>query len=202
MAADTPQGSRYALSFTSGALLLREAQIAAPIYLREQDWRKVRELIERGNLLQSRTRSTGYRLARELVQRLAELTNEEIELLSDATANERGHLMWAAACRRYELVGEFAEEVVRERFLLLNPCLAPVDFDSFVHSKAIWHPELEALTESTLRKLRTNMFLMLREAGLVSASGDILPCLLSPRIADSLRKRSPSDIRYFPATGG
>jgi hypothetical protein len=34
------------LSFTSGALLIREAVIAAPIYLREHDWAKVRQLIE------------------------------------------------------------------------------------------------------------------------------------------------------------
>lgn len=33
---------RYALSFTSGALLMREALIAAPLYLREHDWTKVR----------------------------------------------------------------------------------------------------------------------------------------------------------------
>ena len=31
------------------------------------------------------------------------------ELLKGATATERGHLLWAAACRRYDLIGEFAE---------------------------------------------------------------------------------------------
>ena len=43
---NTRRRSRYALSFTSGALLIREAVIAAPIYLREHDWAKVRQLIE------------------------------------------------------------------------------------------------------------------------------------------------------------
>ena len=73
------------------------------------------------------------------MQRLAVLTDDEIELLIDATATERAHLLWAAACRRYDLIGEFAEEVVRERFLLLTPTLSYEDFDSFVRGKALWH---------------------------------------------------------------
>jgi Putative inner membrane protein (DUF1819) len=73
---DTPCRSRYALSFTSGALLMREALIAAPIYLREHDWAKVRQLIEEDNLLQSRTVSTGRRFAREVAQRLPSQTSK------------------------------------------------------------------------------------------------------------------------------
>ena len=50
--------ARYALSFTSGALLAREALIAAPIYLGERDWIKTRKLLEQDNLLQARTGSS------------------------------------------------------------------------------------------------------------------------------------------------
>ena len=96
----------------------------------------------KGNLLQARTHRTGVRLVRETVQRLSALTDDEVELLIEATASERGHLMWAAACRRYELIGEFAEEVLRERFLLLASTLEYQDFDSFVRAKALWHEEL------------------------------------------------------------
>ena len=39
---ETADPVRYKLSFTSGALLMREAMIAAPLYLRERDWSKVR----------------------------------------------------------------------------------------------------------------------------------------------------------------
>jgi hypothetical protein len=135
---DTRRRSRYALSFTSGALLIREAVIAAPIYLREHDWAKVRQFIEEDNLLQSRTVSTGQRFAREVAQRLAVLADDELGLLVDSTTSERGHLLWAAACRRSDLIGEFAEEVLRERFFLLTPKLEYDDFNSFVRSKALW----------------------------------------------------------------
>lgn len=194
MMTDTP---RYALSFTSGALLLREALVAVPIYLRERDWTKVRELIEQDNLLQTRTRSSGLRVAREVVQRLSVLADAEIELLLDASPSERGHLMWAAACRRYALIGEFAEQVLRERFLLLAPTLDHDDFDGFIRGKALWHEEVADLKDSTLRKLRSNVFRMLQEAGLLAEGGRIHQAVLTSRMADVLAQ----DIRFFPVGG-
>lgn len=202
MIVDKFGASRYALSFTSGALLMREALIATPIYLREHNWAKVRQLIEQDNLLQARTVSSGQRRAREVSQRLAVLSDEELELLTDSTTSERGHLLWAAACRRYNLIGEFAEEVLRERFLLLTTTLTHNDFDSFIRSKALWHEEVAELKDSTLRKLRANVFRMLIEAGLLAEDGRILPAVLSTRVTDSLASRTPSDIRFFPTTGG
>ena len=189
---------RYALSFTSGALLSREAVIAAPLYLRERDWARVRELIRENNLLQSRTISSGFRLAREVAQRLAVLTDNELELLIEATATERGHLMWVAACRRYKLIGDFAEEVVRERFILLTPTLSYDDFDSFVRGKALWHSELAELKDSTMQKIRSTMFRMLNEAGLLSERGDILQAVPSERVIDALAMSRPSDVRFLP----
>lgn len=189
---------RYALSFTSGALLMREAAIVAPVYLHERDWARARALVVGDNLLQARTVASGLRLAREVIQRLAVLTDDEIKLLIEATSTERGHLLWAAACRRYDLVGEFAEEIVRERFLLLTPSLDHNDFDSFVRSKSLWHSELSELKDSTRSKLRSNVFRMLNEAGLLSSGGLIQPAMMSQRIASALAARTPNDLRFFP----
>jgi len=202
MAHENPPVSRYVLSFTSGALLIRETVVVAPLYLRERDWLKVRALIADDNLLQTRTAASGSRLAREVVQRLAVLTDDEIELLMAVTATERGHLLWAAACRRYDLIGEFAEEVLRERFLLLTSTLGYEDFDSFVRGKALWHSELTELKDSTLRKLRSNVFRMLNEACLLSDDGHLLQAVLSQRVANALVARSPSDLRFYPINDG
>src|SRR3954447_26263429 len=110
---------RYALSFTTGALLAREAALLAPVYVKQRDWEQVRDKAVEENLLQARTYRTGVRLVRETVKRLSALTDDDVELLVEAPASERGYLMGAAACRRYELIGQFAEEVLRERYLLL-----------------------------------------------------------------------------------
>ncbi len=189
---------RYALSFTTGALLAREAVLLAPIFSEERDWERVRDRAVEGNLLQSRTYRSGVRLVRETVKRLSSLGDDELELLVDATALERGHLMWAAACRRYELIGQFAEEVVRERFLVRASTLGYEDFDSFLRSKALWHEELAEIKASTLQKLRWNVFKMLKEAELLSEAGRIVPAVLSERVAAVLTASTPSDLRFFP----
>jgi BrxA len=189
---------RYALSFTTGALLAREAALIAPIYIEQRDWERVRALAVKGKLLQARTHRTEVRLASETVQRLSALTAGEIDLLIEATASERGHLMWAAACRRYEFIGEFAEEVVRERFLRLASTLDYPDFDGFVRAKSLWHEELAELKDSTLQRLRSNVFKMLREAELLSKAREIMPAVLSKRVAAVLSAGSPSDLRFFP----
>jgi Putative inner membrane protein (DUF1819) len=199
MTNETARASRYALSFTTGALLMREAAIGAPLYLRERDWSKVRAAIELDNLLQTRTVASGQRLTREVAQRLEVLSDSELDLLIHATATERCHLLWAAACRRYDLIGEFAEEVLRERFLLLSSTLSHEDFDGFLRGKALWHEEVAELKDSTLRKLRSNVFRMLFEAGLLSKSGQILQAVPSERVTETLARRTPSDLRFFPS---
>ena len=193
---------RYALSFTTGALLAREAALIAPLYIEQHDWEQVRELAVKENLLQARTHRTGVRLASETVQRLSALADDEVGLLIEATASERGHLLWAAACRHYEFIGEFAEEVLRERFLRLASTLDYPDFDGFVRAKALWHEELAELKDSTVQRLRSNVFKMLREAELLSKAGEIMPAVLSQRLAALLSSRSPSDLRFFPTRQG
>lgn len=192
------EAAPYALSFTSGALLLAEASVVIPVYLQLHDWSRTGAAVEDGNLLQARTRASSHRRLREITQRLATMTNEELEFTSSASSGERVHMLWAAACRRYLLIGEFAEEVLRERFLTLAETVTHDDFDAFLLAKAIWHDEIAELKESTTRKLRGNVFRMLVEAGLLGDDGRIIPALLSERVAKLMDARTPSDLRFFP----
>ncbi|MGY0497650.1 DUF1819 family protein [Nocardia sp. FBN12] len=192
--------SRFALSFTSGGLLAREGEAVAAMYLDSRDWQATRARVVDRNLLQARTISSLIRLARETVQRLSALDDDEIELLVDGSPTEQRHLMWAAACRRYALIGDFAEDVLRERFLLMRPSLGADDFDRFITGKSLWHPELDGLKSSTRQKLRQTLFRMLGEAGLLTDTGDIVPAVISDRVAEMLARRTPSDLRFFPTT--
>lgn len=191
---------RYALSFTSGGLLVREADVIVAEYLRSHDWVAVRHAVTEQNLLQARTTSSSVRVTRETIQRLGVFNDSELELVAESNLTERCHFMWAAACRRYELIGDFAEEVVRERFLLMTPTLSTEDFERFMTGKNLWHPELDELKPSTRAKLRQNIFRMLHEAGLRSEEGVIVPAVLSGRVYAALAARRPSDIRFFPTT--
>lgn len=189
---------KYALSFTSGTLLVREGEVASKLYLSGLDWAQVRSKLIEDNLFQARTMSTRVRTAREVIQRLSVLTEVELEVLQDASPSERGHLLWAAACRRYTFIGEFAEEVLRERYLLMTPTLSDGDFERFLTGKSLWHPELDQLRPSTRQKLRQTLFRMVYEAGLKTVDARIVPAVLSARIAEVLGRRNPSDLRFFP----
>ena len=62
----------------------------------------------------------------------------------------------------------------------------------------MWHEELADLKESTYRKLRANVFLMLREAGLLSDNERINPVMLTDRLVAVFANGTASDIRFFP----
>jgi hypothetical protein len=108
--------------------------------------------------------------------------------------------MWAAFCRRYALVAEFAEEALRDKYLLGDLTLVPDDFERFVSAKSLWHEELDALKPSTLKKLRTNLFLAMRQADLLTEENRIVPALLSAEVTKFFNARRPSDIRFFPTS--
>lgn len=194
--------SRYALSFTSGGLLVTEARRVYEIWHRTPDWGAVRADLMTSNRLQLRTDQSRRTIIREVIGRLSTLSDAELELFEHSSPTEIGYLMWVAACRRYTVLGEFAEEVVREFFLLRRPAIQHADFDVFLRGKALWHPEVEDITDSTRMKLRQNTFRMLREAELIDGVGTISNIVLTAKMAAVLSTRSPSELRFFPTVQG
>lgn len=192
------ESRRYKLSFTSGALYLQGALVAAKLYLRLNSWPGVRQALRAENLLQARTGGTATRWAHELVQRMEYLTDDEVTVLEDGSGDEIAQIMWAATCRNYDLIAEFAEEVLRERFMLLQSTLTYEHFDEFFNGKKLWHEELSDIQPGTYRKLRSNLFKMLHEGNLLSATGTIVPTVLSYRVREQFALRTPSDVRFFP----
>lgn len=191
---------RYRLSFTTGGLFLLEAPLVAERYLILRDWEQARAEVREDNLLQVRTAAASTRISKELVARLELLEPGELEFLVDCNMRDRAWLLWVAACRRYTFIRDFAKEVLREHFLLMRRQLTAADYDAFVNSKALWHAELDSLALSTRRKLRQNLFRMLREAELVSEQLVIQPVVLPRALAQLLARRGPDQLLVFPAS--
>lgn len=191
---------RYRLSFTTGGIFLQEAPLVAERYLALRDWAQTRAEIRSQNLLQVRTASAALRLSKELVTRLERLEVPELEELREASLRDRGYLLWAAACRRYAFIHDFAVEVLREHHLLLRRQISFGDYDAYYNAKALWHTELDEIAPSTQHKLRQNLFRMLREADLISDQQHIQPAMLSPRLAQLLARRGREELLVFPST--
>lgn len=191
---------RYRLSFTTGGLFVQEAPVVAERYLTLRDWKVARAQVRSENLLQVRTAAAATRISKELTARLELLDTAELEALVDGSVRERGYLLWAAACRRYPLIRDFAVEVLLQHYLSLRHHLTLKDFDAFFGGKAAWHEELDELAPSTQRKLRQNLFRMMRDADLLSDQSLIQPALLTPRMAQLIARQGRDALRIFPTT--
>ena len=191
---------RYALNFVSRALLTREAALLAQMRTPVESWESVRDRAVSENAVQARTHRSGVRLTREVVRRLVVLFDAEVEFLLDASPRERSYLMWAAACRAYPFIGDFADQVLRERYLILASTVLPEHLEGFLSSQAIWHPELTDLSDSMKTGILRTVFRMMREADLVGPNGEIVPALVSERLVDLLTASHRNDLRFFPTT--
>lgn len=192
--------AKYQMSFTTGGIFLRESVPAVELYLLHRDWNKVRELLLSGNLIQARTISSAQRVTREICQRLALLTLEQLQLLVSGTTQERQELLWVAVCKRYSFIKDFMTEVVRENFLRLNMLLHPSDYDMFFHDKEEWHEELGRLSQTTRTKLRQVLYKMMHEAEILTKDGIIIPAMLTTRLAKVLVADNPGWLRVFAAS--
>jgi hypothetical protein len=192
------RSSTYRISFTAGGLLSREAIKAASLYQVARNWKLVEEQILTNNLLQLRTQSSQKRIANELFQRLQGLTEAQIQLLVDGSRQEQNQILWLAVCKHYQFVREFAVEVVREKYLRLDWECSYSDFDTFFYAKAEWNEILENTKDSTRKKMRQVLFLMLSEAGILSSANIILPALFSAQAAQAIAADDRAYFAVFP----
>lgn len=178
--------SKYRMSFTVGGLLYQEAVSAANLYTKSKDWTNVREEILKTNLFQARTINSLERICREVLSRLKLLSPEQLKIIQDGSRQEQLQMLWIAVCKRYSFIRDFAIEVIREKFLLMDYALTEEDYTIFFDTKAEWHEELEKLKSSTKKKLKQVLFRILREAEITSEVNIILPSILTKRVARAL----------------
>ncbi len=192
------KNDRYSMSFTTGTLFYRESVRLATLFVDLKDWKIVRNTVLADNLLQARTQNTSKRVCQEIISRLKTLSVQELELLNKGTSQEQAYLLWLAICRRYTFIGDFAVEIIRERFISLKTDLSNEDFEAFIHKKSEWHSEIDAIQSSTRSKLRQVLFKMLREAELLTVNNTINAALLSPRLVQVIAHHQRQDLLFFP----
>lgn len=189
---------KYSMSFTTAPLLYNESLMIAALFAEVQDWSMVRETVLAENRLQMRTVNSSKRIFQEISSRLKQLTPAQMETLLESEPRDQNHLLWLAFCKRYRFVYDFAATVMREKYVRLDLKLTYEDYDIFFNHKAEWHPEVERVAEATRKKLRQFLFRIMREAELLNQQGQIVPVLLSPRVADVIVQDDPTHLTIFP----
>ena len=186
------------MSFTTGALFRQHSIMLAELYAELQDWPDVRSKVLKNNLLQARTHNTANRVCREIISRLKSLTPNQVLVLTDGFPEDQGYILWAAVCKRYRFIHDFAVEVVHEKFLSMDLELTHGDYDVFFNQKAEWHTEIVRIKASTRNKLRQVVFKMLRECELLTEGQMIIPIILSPAMRQCIQDDPDLTMAIFP----
>ena len=187
----------YLMSFGTGGLYINESVAVAQLRLQGISWDATIAKALETRAFPVRKASSARRSIREIVNRLKKLSNDDLLLLVEGDRTEQAALLWLAACRAYRFIGEFAVEVLNERFLSFRLHVTYDDFDSFLAAKAEWSPKLASLSNSTRAKLRAVLFRLMREAGVLSQDGRLLGAVLSPRVMARVAG-NPDELRFFP----
>lgn len=112
---------------------------------------------------------TSKREFSEVRLRLATFSDEELEFLAYSTFEDQKLLCFLAFGRAYDFFRDFIEEVLVEKVSLFDFQLTDKDYWAFVNRKAIDHPELDELADSTKKKVKQVVFKVLEQAGLIDS---------------------------------
>lgn len=179
----------YNLGFTAASLRPELARIVAERYFAAGNWDAAKRDVLATNALQTRSRASAIRLEREFRQRLSTLSEAQLTLLVEATAEDRAAVAWLAALKHSAFIFDFAADVLRDKLAAHDPVLRPSDYESHVSANLPAHPELAELTDSSKVKIRRVLLRMLAEAGLLAqgqALGTIRRPVLSPAVVEAV----------------
>lgn len=189
---------KYTMSYTACSLVCAETKKVAELYLEERDWKKVAKIAFDTNLLQYRTQNALKRTLSEIISRLKKLPEEALLILVNGTPYEQNQILWLAVCLRYSFIYDFAIEVVKEKYNLMQSKITQLDYDAFFNSKLNWHDELDKLTDSTRYKLKQILFKMLKEAEIVDSDNCIMTTFVSPRVIEIINNYDSKYLGIFP----
>ncbi|UCZ89102.1 DUF1819 family protein [Gordonia sp. WA4-43] len=188
----------YRLSFTTGGLWVPESIKLAGLLLASSDSEAARATAVQENVVQQRTGASATRVTREIMQRLEELPSAGIEQIALGSYDDARQLLWLAACLRYRFIRDFGREVVRDRLVSGRDTVHYQDFDTFWNVQSSWVDGLRDAADSTKKKLRQNVFRMLREAGYLDGEHNVLPANLSPGAAAVIVANGADLLLSFP----
>jgi predicted mannosyl-3-phosphoglycerate phosphatase (HAD superfamily) len=186
------------MSFTAGSIFFQESIKFAELYLEFGDWDETKNHIIHQNILQARTLNTSKRICVEIISRLKTMNVQELKFLVESGSQDQAYLLWLAICRRYKFIGDFAIEIIRERFITLKTNLNYIDFDCFFNQKSEWDVELDKIQPTTKVKLRQVLFKMLREVDLLTKNNIINVANLSPALIKLICNTDRREILYYP----
>ena len=190
--------SKYILSFTAASLRLNE-MVKVALAAQDNGSSDLNIVKESGVVFGSVKNRTTDREFREIRKRLEKLTPEQKNILIHGDLNSQKQIAFLAVCKHYAFIMDFTIEVIRDKVLLFDYQLHESDYNSFINSKILLHPELEEFSESTRKKAKQVMYRILEQAGIINNAVEktIQPQILQQEVINALVKEDPVLLKIF-----
>lgn len=189
-------GKKYRFSFTAGSLLLEEmklvvdAMVGHGIDLNHLD----------AAVINKSRKSTSKREFGELKIRVAQLSERELRFFYDASEIEQIQIAFIGVVRSYEFIQDFLLQVAREKLETFDYILVDRDYNKFIDSVEMSHPEYMLLSASTKAKVKQVMFKIFEQAGFINSikKRELSPYYLEDSVRNLLSVEGRiQDLRIF-----
>lgn len=190
---------KYSFSLTGASALIVETLHIAEEYHKLKDWNKVKKLLSENNHLNKVKQATFNREFSEIKKRLSLLSPQQIYLIVHGSYEDGKSMIFVSLIKTYPFLFDFNIEVLLNKYLLFDRTLLESDYIQFVKSKSIQHPEIEKLTENTLKKVKQVVFKILEQVGLITniKNGFILKPFLSNQAIKAILIDDPIYLSAF-----
>jgi len=189
-------GKKYRFSFTAGSLLLEEMKLVVDAM--------VGDGIDLNHLdaavINKSRKSTSKREFGELKIRVAQLSERELRFFYDASEIEQIQIAFVGVVRSYEFIQDFLLQVAREKLETFDYILVDRDYNKFIDSVEMSHPEYMLLSASTKAKVKQVMFKIFEQAGFINSikKRELSPYYLEDSVRNLLSVEGRiQDLRIF-----
>jgi Putative inner membrane protein (DUF1819) len=183
--------SLYNAEISAGSLMPLESKRLAALLLTHPDQAAWDHAVEVENLLQKKTPATARRQARLIQKRLLTLDEQGWTLIAQRESEVAHQLLFAAAIKHSQLLGDFMRNVYAGHQRRLEPNILANDWQDFVTECAHQDPAVASWTVTTKAKLLQVIVRILVEAKYLESAKTmkLTPRALHPDVRRYLHER-------------
>jgi hypothetical protein len=188
----------YNLSITGATIRRPDTVETARLYLELGDWKEVRRRVVEDNVYQLNSEASLKRFVADIIKRLRTLTDDELRFLVSSHSDDQSAMLWVSVCRTYPFVSRLSATVLRDGYEQGIPTYTEGAFEAYFEQEAEMHPELLGLSLRSHKKVRTQIFRMMVECGLIQKDGTVTPIHPSPAFVRTIDAEHKGDLDLFP----
>lgn len=186
----------YVGDLIGGSLLIAETRIIAESLLKQLPEDEWRNLVIDQNILQKKSVKTSSRYVRVIRTRIEGLGQDFMSALVTSTDRAYIQLLLVAVMINSPIVEDFMRLSLAEAKRTYKPNLPSTAWQDFYETQSLKYPDLNNYSESTIKKLGTNVIKILVLSGYLSDARkrEIYPVYLMPEVKEWLLRLDRADL--------